>query len=182
MLNKSVARRYAEAFFSIARDNQKVDEYQQELDMVVEAIDSIEGLKDYYDHLLIPAKEKKELTTKIFADKISQTTLNFICMIIDKRRESYIAFITEEYKQMADELRNILKAEMFSAQEVPADEVSNLAEKLSATTGKTVRLTQQVDPSLLGGVKLRVGDQVIDATVAKKLAMLKNQLVKAKIS
>lgn len=182
MLNKSVARRYAEAFFSIARDNQKVDQYQQELEMLVELIAKTENFKDYFNHLLIPPKEKKETIKMIFADKISPTTLNFIFMVIDKRREGYIEIIAEQYKSLADELRNILKAQMISAQEVSETEVAVLAEKLSASTGKTVKLQQQVDSSLIGGIKIRIGDQIIDATVANKLAMLKEKMTQVKIS
>lgn len=182
MLNKSVARRYAEAFFSIAREAGKVDEYQQEMELVVRTVDESELLKEYFAHLLIPAKEKKEVLNKLFAGQISQNTLNFVSMIIDKKREAYLDLITEQYTDMADEQRNILKAEMYSAHEIPDNDVQDLAKRLSASTGKTVQLKPLVDPSLLGGIKVRIGDQIIDATVAKKLAMLKNQMKQAKIS
>ncbi len=181
MLNKSVARRYAEAFFSIAQENGKVDEYQQELELVVRTVAESELLKEYLAHLLIPAKEKKEVLNKLFAGQISAHSLNFVALIIDKKRESYLALITEEYIDMADEQRNILSAEMYSAQEISAKDVQTLAKKLSAATGKIVRLNPMVDPTLLGGIKVRIGDQIIDATVAKKLEMLKNQMKQAKI-
>ncbi|MBC7074569.1 MAG: F0F1 ATP synthase subunit delta [Syntrophomonadaceae bacterium] len=182
MLNKSVARRYAEAFFGIAQGAQKIEDYQQELEYVVQVIDEVENLKEYFGHLLIPAKEKKEVVRKIFAERISQTTLNFLLLIIDKRRESYIGLIAEEYKLLADEARNITKAELVSAQEISDEEIKSLSEALSATTGKTVQLKPTVDPSLLGGVKIRIGDQIIDGTVTKKLEILKEKLKQAKIS
>ena len=182
MLNKSVARRYAEAFFSIAREAKQVDEFELELDKVMEIIEGTENLKDYLAHLLIPAKAKKEGIGKIFAGNISQVTLNFLMMIIDKRREAYIPVIVEEYKELADEARNIMKAQLISAQEVSADEMKVLAEKLSVSTGKTVQLQQTVDPALIGGIKIRMQDQIIDATVAKRLEMLKEKLKQVKIS
>ncbi|MDD3023283.1 MAG: F0F1 ATP synthase subunit delta [Syntrophomonadaceae bacterium] len=182
MLNKSVARRYAEAFFSIARDANKIDEFQQELEKIVSAINETDSLKEYFAHLLIPAKAKKEVATKIFGGQISQLTLNFLLMIIDKRRESYIGFIAEEYKDMADESRNITKAELVTAVEVADEDIKSLAEKLSASMGKTVQLKLQVDQSLIGGLKLKIGDKIIDGTVAKRLQMLKDQLKQAKIS
>lgn len=182
MLNKSVARRYAEAFFSIAKEREKIDEYQQELEVVVQEINQIEHLKEYLAHLLIPTRDKKETIIKVLGNKVSEITLNFICMIIDKRRERYIELIVEEYKNMADDFRNITKAELISAREIPEEQVAVLAEKLSQATGKIVKLTQKVDPSLLGGVKIRVGDQIIDGTVAKKLETLRETLKQAKIS
>ncbi|MGE5390471.1 MAG: F0F1 ATP synthase subunit delta [Deltaproteobacteria bacterium] len=181
MLNMSVARRYAEAFFSIARDNNKIDEYQQELEKIVATIQGTDQLEEYLAHLLIPAKAKKELLGQIFNGQVSPVTLNFIMMIVDKRRENYIGVIADQYKDMADESRNIAKAELVAAREIPEDEVKSLAEKLSASSGKTVQLQVKVDPSLLGGIKLRLGDRIIDGTVAKKLEMMKSQLKQAKI-
>ena len=182
MLNKSVARRYAAAFFSIAREADKMDAFELELDKVLETIEGTENLKDYLAHLLIPSKAKKEVIGKIFAGNISQVTLNFHMMIIDKRREAYIPVIVEQYKDLADEARNIMKAQLISAQEVSADEMKILADKLSASTGKTVQLQQTVDTALIGGIKIRMQDQIIDATVAKRLEMLKEKLKQVKIS
>lgn len=182
MLNKSVARRYAEAFFSIARDNNKINEYQLELEKVVSALQEVDNLREYMNHLLIPAAAKKDVLKQLFAEQLSAVTLNFVMMIVDKKRESYLEVIVEEYKDMADEFRNIAKVDLIAAKEVPEEDVKYLADKLSASTGKTVQLNLKVDPTLLGGVKLRMGDQIIDGTVAKKLEMLKEQLIQAKIS
>lgn len=182
MLNKSVARRYAEAFFSIAREREQVDELQQELETIVNIIETTENLPEYFAHLLIPAKDKKELANKIFAGQVSQLTLNFLNMIIDKRRETYIGVISAEYRDMADELRNITKAELTAAVPVSEAAMKELEQNLSAKTGKTVQLSMKVDPGLIGGLKIRIGDQIVDATVAKKLEMLKEQLKQAKIS
>lgn len=182
MLNKSVARRYAEAFFSIARENNKINDYQLELETVVKTIQEVDNLREYMNHLLIPVAAKKDVLKQLFAEQLSPVTLNFIMMIVEKKRETYIEVIIEEYKDMADEYRNIAKVELIAAKEVPEEDVQYLAEKLSASTGKTVQLNLKVDPTLLGGVKLRMGDQIIDGTVAKKLEMLKEQLIQAKIS
>lgn len=182
MLNKSVARRYAEAFFSIALEQDKIDQYQQEFEKILVKINEIENLKEYFAHLLIPAKEKKELVVKIFADEISQLTLNFLLMVIDKRRETYIELIYSEFEEMADEARGIKKAEITIAKDIPDEEVKVLAENLSRSTGKKVQLKLNVDPALLGGIRIRMGDQVIDGSIAKKLEILNESLKQAKIS
>ena len=182
MLNKSVARRYAEAFFSIAQEANKIDEYQVELEKVITSLDEVEGMKEYLGHLLIPTREKKDLIEKVFGGQLSSMTMNFLLMIIDKRRESYLEVIYGEFVDMADESRDIKKAELFAAREVPKEELDDLAKRLSSSTGKKVLLKQTVDPSLLGGVKIRMGDQIVDGTVTKKLQMLKENLMNAKIS
>jgi len=182
MLNKSVARRYAEAFFSIAREAGKVDEYQGELGKIVQSIEEIEGLKEYFAHPLVPALDKKDIANKLFAQAVSQVTLNFILLVLDKKREIYLDLIFKEYEEMADESHGIKKAEIISAMPVPEEEVDALAKTLSSSSGKTIQLNLTIDPALLGGVKIRMGDKIIDASVAKKLEMLKKNLKTAKIS
>lgn len=182
MLNKSIARRYAEAFFAIAQDSQKIDQYQNELTLVVDTVAASAELKTYMAHVLIPPVEKKNILTKLFADKVSEVTLNFLKVIVDKRRASYFEAIQQEFVAMADESRGILKADLYSAKPVSDQEIAELEKSFSAATGKSVKLNLTIDPSLLGGIKVRVGDRVIDASVVKKLDMLKANLKKAKIS
>jgi F-type H+-transporting ATPase subunit delta len=177
MLNKSVARRYAEAFFSIARETNKIDDYQAELGTIVQSIKETEGLGEYFAHPLVPAREKKEL-----AQAVSPLTLNFFLMVIDKKRETYLEVIHQEYADMADESRNIKKAQLISAMPVSEQDVQNLADNLSRSTGKTIKLDLSVDPAIIGGLKIRIGDKIIDASVTKKLEMLKKNLTAAKIS
>jgi len=182
MLNKSVARRYAEAYFSIAQEANKIDEYQTELGKIVQSIQETEGLREYFAHPMIPAKEKKELANKIFAQQVSPLTLNFFLLVLDKKRETYLELIYKEFEAMADESRNIKKAELISAMAVSDEDVKTLSETLSRSTGKTIQLKLTVDPAMLGGVKIRMGDKIIDASVAKKLEMLKKNLKATKIS
>jgi F-type H+-transporting ATPase subunit delta len=182
MLNKSVARRYAEAFFKIAQENGQIDELQQELGNTLATINEVDELKVYLNHLLVPVKQKKEIIGKIFSEQLSAVTINFLKLIVDKRREAYLEAIIGEYGDMADESRNITKAYLFSAREVPEDEMKILQEKLSASIEKKVELKQTVDETLIGGIKIRVGDRIIDASVAKKLEMLQTKLRTLKIS
>ncbi|MCR4400168.1 MAG: F0F1 ATP synthase subunit delta [Syntrophomonadaceae bacterium] len=182
MLNKSVARRYAEALFAIAQDTQKVDEYQKELEMVAEVVGGNEDLKAFMFHPLVPPKEKKDVVAKLFGDKLSPVTTNFVNVVVDKRREIYLAAIAEEFKQMANEFKNVLFADLVSAREVPDPEIEALKSRLAEATGKTVELKVSVDPALIGGIKVRVGDRIIDASVRKKLDMLKDSLKKTRVS
>jgi F-type H+-transporting ATPase subunit delta len=182
MLNKSVARRYAEAFFSIAQEANKIADYQVELGQIVQAIKETEGLNDYFAHPLIPTKEKKNIAQQLFANSVSPITLNFLMLVLDKKRQTYLELIFHQYEEMADESRNIKKAELISAMPVPEAEISTLADMLSKSTGKTIQLKITIDPVLLGGIKIRMGDKIIDASVAKKLEMLKKNLKQAKIS
>ncbi|MGE5543771.1 MAG: F0F1 ATP synthase subunit delta [Bacillota bacterium] len=182
MLNKSVGRRYAEAFFAIAQEQNKIDEFQQELGEVVDVILTNEELKAFMFHVLIPPQAKKDILSQLFADRVSAGTLNFLNLVMDKRRADHLGVIFEEYQTMADESKNVLKAEVASAKYVSEQDLAELENTLSAATGKKVRVKLTVDPSLIGGIKVRIGDRVIDASVVKKLDMLKSSLKRVKIS
>ncbi len=182
MLNKSVARRYAEAFFSIAQEAGKIDEYQDELGKIVQTIEDIPDLKAYFAHPLLPAKEKKEIAKQVFGSAVSPLALNFLLLILDKKRQDYLGLINKEYVDMADLSRNITKAELISAMPISDEDLNTLSDNLSRSSGTTVQLRVSVDPSIIGGLKIRLGDKVIDASIAKKLEMLKRSLQTAKIS
>lgn len=182
MLNKSVARRYAEAYFAIAKEQNKIDEYRKELELAVGTIISNPDFNAYMSYLLIPPVEKKDILDKVFAGKVSETTLNFVKLVTDKRRANCFEAILSEYGDMADEVNKVVKAEFISAKPVSAAEVSELEQTLAKATGKNVSIKVTLDPSLLGGVKVRIGDRVIDASVTKKLQMLESSLKKVKIS
>lgn len=101
---------------------------------------------------------------------------------MDKKRQDYLELIYNEFVDMADESRNITKADLISAMPISDDDLNTLSDNLSRSSGKTVQLKVSVDPSIIGGLKIRLGDKVIDASIAKKLEMLKRSLQTAKIS
>ena len=180
MLNKSVARRYAEALFAIAQETDKVDEMQKDLELIAETIDSYDELKSCIFHTLIPPREKRDVVNKLFGPPVSEMVLNFY-VVIDKRRDTYIGAMAEEYKDMANEYKNVLFADLISAREVSDEDVQVLKEKVAAATGKSVDMEVSIDPSLIGGIKMRIGDRIIDASVKKKLELLRDDLKKARI-
>ncbi|MDD2218405.1 MAG: ATP synthase F1 subunit delta, partial [Eubacteriales bacterium] len=148
----------------------------------VDTMNNIDGLKEYLHNFLIPVPEKKEIMSKIFGEDLSQISMNFLFIMIEKKREAYLDMVYKEYQLMADESRNIKQAEVYTAREVPEEDIAQITENLSRATGKTIRLQLKVDPDLIGGVRIRIGDRIIDGTVKKKLQLLKEKLKHAKIS
>ena len=176
MLNQGVSKRYAEALFEIAKEQGQVALFHGELKLVVEAIEKAPEAKAYLDNFLIKPEEKKETLRMIFADKVSPMLLNFLLLLTDKRRESYIGAIFAAFSVLYDEAERIKNTELYTAIEVSDEEIKALAEKLSAATGYTIRIRPHVEPDLIGGVKLRVEDRIIDGTLKKQLERLGGQM------
>ncbi|PKM82208.1 MAG: F0F1 ATP synthase subunit delta [Firmicutes bacterium HGW-Firmicutes-14] len=181
MLENAVARRYAQAFFGIAQDRSMVDKLETELKTVVETIDGNEELRRVMDHQLVSPVEKKAIVNKIFSEEISEITVNFLDIVIDKYRATYIPAIYEEFVSYANENRNMADARVKTAAELTEADLEALKDKLNAVTGKNVRLQPEVDPSLIGGVMVRIGDKVIDGSLLGRLEKLKENLLHTEV-
>ncbi len=183
MLDQKVARRYAEAVFSLAKEQNQIDLYQQQLTLVLDSLEAVPELKSYFCNFLVPNQEKKDILEKIFKEDLNENILHFLFLLVDKKREANFESIVAEFAILADEARNIKNAEIYTAQELPKRELRALEMRLTKATGKKIRLNAHVDPELLGGVKLRIEDKIVDATIKKRLqllgtAMKKKQVVK----
>jgi F-type H+-transporting ATPase subunit delta len=181
VLSKSVARRYAAAFFEIARDNKQLGEMEAQLQNLFDIINDNRELKRVFYHRLIKESDKKSVVKDIFSSRISPVLLNFIYLLIDKKREVYLEQIKLQYIDMANVARNILDVSVTSAIELSAKDIKGLQDRLAELTGKNIRLKTVVDPKIIGGLVIRVGDRIIDGSITKRLQMLKNNLNKAKL-
>jgi F-type H+-transporting ATPase subunit delta len=181
MLENAVARRYAQAFFAIAQEKNSVDKLEAELKEIVDTINSTDELKKVMDHQLVSPEEKKAIINKIFSQDMSEITVNFLNIVIEKYRATYISAIYEEFISYANTNRNMVDAEIKTAVQTNDADLENIKARLSAVTGKTVRLQAKVDPSLIGGVVVRIGDKVIDGSIAARLAKLKDNLLQIEV-
>lgn len=173
----SLARRYAGALFEAARDTDIVDKVESDLGMMTWSLESVPRLSETLSHPLIPAEKKKAIVREIFEGKVDGITLDFLCLIIDRRREEALTDVEIEYVQIADNWRGVVKATVTSAVALTDDERNRLIAKLEAFTGKRVELGMEQDSSLIGGVVVRIGDTVIDGSVKGYLAALKVRLL-----
>lgn len=179
MKNKAVARRYAQALFEIAQEKKAIDLYEEELKLVIEKIENAAKLQKTWLSKELMTDDKKNIVKQFFEGKISNIVRNTLMVLIDKHRELFLDDIFEVYKRFADDSRNIQDAEVRSAAQLTDKDFKALEDKLSAMTGKNIRLTTKVDPSLIGGLVVRIGDKVIDGSVIKRLAVMKNRMKSA---
>lgn len=181
MLENAVARRYAQAFFTIASEKTLVDKLELELGTVVTAINENEELKKVMDHQLISPENKKAIIENLFSGEVSELTINLLDVVIEKYRASYIPAIYDEFVSYANDLRNMADAQITTAVELSESDLEAIKSKLAAATGKTIRLQSEVDPSLIGGVMVRIGDKVIDGSLAGRLTRLKEDLLQIEV-
>jgi F-type H+-transporting ATPase subunit delta len=180
MANQVVARRYAQALFDLARDKGLIDQVDDELGMVVSIIDANPQLRTVLDDVLIPDEAKRNLVSKLFAGKVSDLVMNFLLMVIRKRRESQIPAMYRSFLELANEARGIVEVEVRSATQLPEETVRNLEAKLMKRLGKRIKFQTQVVPELLGGLVVRVGDELMDGSVKTRLQRMRERLIHSK--
>jgi F-type H+-transporting ATPase subunit delta len=178
-----VAGRYAAALYEIASEEQVLPKYKNMVDMVegelkaiAQVIEDNSDLQKLLYHPQITPAAKKELLVNLFEGKVSDVTGNFLALLVDRRRETYFADIVAEFIALANAGRNILAAQIASAVELNDKEKGELNQILGSLAGKKVQTSFTVDPSIIGGVVVRMGDKIIDGSVKTRLASLKERL------
>lgn len=171
-----VSKRYASALFEVAFENQTYEIVKDELNMVLQCFKSEPKLYDLLKSPLISDVEKKEVISNIFKDRVSIEVFNFLRVIIDKRREEYIESIIEEYRTLANNAKNKVDAVAITAVPMDKQDLLKLQVNLSMSSGKNIQLQNKVDPSIIGGVFVKIGDKIIDGTVKGRLSNMKEQL------
>jgi len=176
MLKGAVGSRYAEALFAIAQEQGKIDQLEEELQGINQVIAGSRELQKVLYHPQITPEEKKEIVKNIFAGRVSPVATNFLYLLVDHKREMFLKDIVAYFTEMANRARNLAQVQVTSAGELNAGQKKQLNEMLEKITCKKVRAEYAVDPSLIGGVVVRIGDRVLDGSVKTRLATMREHL------
>ncbi|KHO61168.1 ATP synthase subunit delta [Thermoanaerobacter sp. YS13] len=168
-----VAKRYAYALFDVAKQRDKVKEYYDGLEKVIEIL-QIGKVKQIFNNKSINKTQKIEFIEQILKD-VDKEIVNFIKVIISKHREDMIEEIGEQFRNLYKEYFNIVNVKVVSAYPLKEDVLQKLQEKLEKKLEKHINIEPIVDKSILGGLKLIIGNTVIDGSIkARFTALLKN--------
>ena len=173
------AKRYANALFNAALKMGILDQIEKDMDSIFNQMQNSEPLHDMWESPMIPGAKKNLLLSEIFADSAHTLTLSFLQLLADKRRENILSEVRHELHLLGDASRKLVRAEATFAVAPTADEQQRLAQSLAARTGDRVELTCHIDPSILGGVVVRLRDTIIDGSLRGRLRRLEEQLLGA---
>lgn len=179
MSTNAIARRYAKALIQIAVDQNLVEEYYNEVagfSLALETSPEAERmLTDPGIRIELKREVVKELVTRL---GVSKTISAFILLLLDKKRLDFLSQITESYRSFADQSAGILRSTITSALPLQDAQVNEIRSALQKRTGKTIILDVATDPSLIGGVVTRIGDQVLDGSIKTQLTKIQDILQK----
>lgn len=175
-MDHRVALRYARALFQSALKHQKIQEVGDDLQAINDYLAQSGMQQMYFQNPRIPRNKKLETLREAFSKDIQPLTMRLLELLIEKRREKTLRELAGEYQRLQEEHQRIARADITSAVPLEPNEQQALIRKLEQSAGKQIIPTYHVDPRLIGGVKVRMGDYQIDGSARGMLDRLHDQI------
>jgi len=171
----SAPRRYAEAAFEIALRDDAVADWREQLDRAAAALDSAD-LSETLANPALPMRQREDIVKGVFAD-LGDSVRNLILLLLRRGRIRQLPRVAAEFRRLDDKRNNIVNATATSASPLDDAEIQAITARLEQMFGgQRVALETAVDPDLIGGVVVRIGDRLIDGSVRGRLERLRNKL------
>jgi F-type H+-transporting ATPase subunit delta len=171
---------YAQALFAVAEAEGVLEEVEDELFRFGKTVESSPELHDALTDPALPSDRKRAVLEDLLGERASPHTVNLLAFLVDSGRARDLQRIVTTLAEVAAERRRKAVAEVRTAVPLDDEQRKRLEKALSKATGKELELKVLVDPSVIGGVVARVGDQVFDGTIKRKLEMAREQLTRAR--
>jgi F-type H+-transporting ATPase subunit delta len=176
MLKGAIARRYAGAIFDIGMKQNTLDQTLSDVEEIAKLF-SIRKLAYLLREPKIPAERKEKAIRQGLESKVLPTSLNLALLVVQRGLVDLMPNIARELNQLVLDYKNEAKAEVITATPMDEAQRSQVQQALERITGKNIQLETRIQPNILGGVVARVGDQVIDGSVERRLKVLQQQLL-----
>jgi F-type H+-transporting ATPase subunit delta len=174
---EEIAVVYARSLFEVAKDQDKLDVVREQLGTFADALGETRELQVFFFSPYFSTQEKKEGLERAVSD-VDPVVLNFLELLIEKHRMPVIFRARAEYDRLWEEENKLLPVEITSAVELDESVVRQLGDRISQQTGRKVELSSRVEPDILGGIVVQVGNSVLDASVRNRLDQLRRQVAR----
>lgn len=181
MREPTIAKNYAEALLELAQRAGDLGAWGEMIDKVSDAVESDRRLRVFLESPRVSAHQKNDIIQKAYGPTLPRNFVRFLQALVDHRRQMLIPAIAHQYHSLVDEVEGRVHASVTTAREADAEDREIVARQLSRALGKTVVPHFHVNPDVLGGVVVRVGDTVLDGSVRRRLAKLRAGMLAAPI-
>lgn len=176
-VTQSVEWVYAEALLDLIADAEQRDALREEMDQIGQLLEDSQDLTTLLASRVLSTAERRECLTRIFEGKISDLIFRFLQVVNKKDRLVDLPGIIRAFGRLVDQQRGLIDVDAYLAKPMDQAQADRVAEALGTVLKGQVVLHQHVDESLIGGIKLRVGDRLIDGSVATQLRLLKQRMI-----
>lgn len=169
---------YAKAMFDVAEETETTDEVLAQFSEVVKTIKENKDLSDVLKTPFILDDDKKAILEKIFSDTTDIYLINFLKVLIDRKKIRYIDDVYHRFVKLVNDKKTLEKGTVYSVVALSDEEIKELEAKMSKKFSRVVKLENKIDKSLMGGVFIKIGNKEIDGTVRSRINGLKKELSK----
>jgi ATP synthase F1 delta subunit len=174
---EEIAKVYARSLFEVARDQGKLDDVREQLSELTDAFEEDRSLSTFFFSPYFSTEEKKEGLHKAI-DGAEPIFLNFLELLLEKHRMPVIYRIRSDYEALWRDENKLLSVQVTSAIELDDEIVKNLGDRIAEQTDRKIDLTTKVEPDILGGIVLQVGNSILDASIRNRLEQLRRQVAR----
>lgn len=181
----ALASVYARSLYDLAHQaggEGKVAEIGEELEQICELARGDRTLREFFASPVIDQKRRGDALKTIFADRVSDLTQRFLLVLNDKGRLAHLEAINAAYDALVQEAYGRVEVDVFTAAPLGGEAVESIAARIRSALGKDPVLHAYTDESMIGGLKLRIGDQLIDGSVATRLRRMKQSLLTSDVA
>ncbi len=177
MRDTTIARNYAEALLALARKAGDLQAWGRLIDDVAAAMERDDRLRRFLEAPQISADQKNAVLAKAYEDRAPRLFLRYLQRLVMNRRQMLIPEIANEYRDLVDEVEGRVHAQVTLAKPVDEAEQDAIGRHLSRTMGKPVVPQVRVNPNIMGGIIVRIGDRVMDGSVRRRLGILRSRML-----
>ena len=175
-----VAKAYAQSLLDLANQQNKGQAIAQELEQLGKAIESDHRFENFFSNPAISEQDRGSVLEKAFRGRISDLLVNTLQVMNRKNRLKLLRQVSEGYVELLQQQQGIIEVDLFVAQRLTPDQLEEARKKVSAALRREAVVHQYVDPSLIGGLLIRVEDRLLDASVRAQLRAVRRQLLAAR--
>ena len=180
---KIVAKVYSDALFELALEKNELDQVAQEIQVLKDTFAENTDLLQYLNHPKVSNEEKIQTIETIFKERFSDTTVGFLVIVVTKNRYNEIDAIIEYFLEEVREYRKIGKASVTSATALTDEQKQKIEAKLLGSTDYVEFIMEYIiDPSIIGGLIIRIGDRIVDSSIKSKIEVMKKDLMKLQLA
>ena len=173
---EEIAQVYARSLFEVATEHDKLDVVRDQLAEFAEALDASHELQMFFFSPFFSTDEKQDGLRRTVTDA-DESLHHFLSLLLENHRMPVIFRVRREYDRLWREAHQLLAVSITSAVELDPSVAERVGDEIGRQTGRTVELTSAVDPEILGGIVVRVGNSIIDASIRTRLDNLRKQVV-----
>ena len=175
---EEIASVYARSLFEVAKEHDKLDVVREQLGQIADAISEDRQLQLFFFSPYFSTEEKKDGLAKVI-EGAEPAVLNFLELLVEKHRSPALFRIRRAYDELWEHENKLLPVTITSAVELDDEIAKRIGEQIGEQTGQRVELTKTVDPDIIGGLVLRVGNSILDASIRNRLDNLRKNVASA---